>query len=112
MVWTRLGIPPKWASFLIQLDINGTTTVHLSVSQHACDHTGLADLHRLQALRATDIIYPAARGVPQGDVSSPFSLNAEYDILLRSLTLQRRTLPDPTAHAIAYADDLLFIRST
>ena len=50
MAWTRLGVPPEWASFLIQLDIDGTTTVRLPISQHAHDRTGLAGLHRLQAL--------------------------------------------------------------
>ena len=87
MAWTRLGVPPEWASFLIQLDIDGTTTVRLPISQHAYDHKELAGLHRLQALGATDILFPAARGVPQGDVASPFGWNAVYDILLRALTL-------------------------
>ena len=112
MAWTRLGVPPEWASFLIQLDIDGTTTVRLPISQYAYDRTGTAGLHRLQALGAADILFPATRGVPQGDVASPFGWNAVYDILLRALTLQRRTLPDPAAQAIAYADDLLSISST
>jgi len=64
MAWTRLGVPPEWASFLIQLDLDGNTTVRLPISQHAYDRTGLAGLHRLQALEATDILFPAARGVP------------------------------------------------
>ena len=79
MAWTRLGVSPEWASFLIQLDIDGTTTVRLPISQHAFDRTGLAGLHRLQALGAADILFPAARGVPQGDVASPFGWNAVYD---------------------------------
>ena len=112
MAWTRLGVPPEWASFLIQLDIDGTTTVRLPISQYAYDRTGPAGLHRLQALGAADILFPAARGVPQGGVASPFGWNAVYDILLRALTLHRRTLPDPVAQAIAYADDLLSISST
>ena len=102
------GSPPDWASFLIQLDIDVTTAVRLPISQHAFDHKGLAGLHRLQALGAADILFPAARGVLQGDVASPFSWNAVYDILLRSLTLQRRTLPDLTVQVIAYADDLSY----
>ena len=68
-------------------------------------------LRRLQALGAEDILLPAERGVPQGDVASPFGWNAVYDILLRALTLQRPTLNDPTAKAIAYADDLLSLSS-
>ena len=83
MAWTRLGVPPEWASVLMQLDIEGTTTVRLPISQYAYDRTGLAGLHRLQALGAADILFPAVRG-----------WNAVYDILLRALTLQRRTLPD------------------
>ena len=35
----------------------------------------------------------------------------QYDILLRALTLQRPTLNDPTAQAIAYADELLSLSS-
>ena len=68
-------------------------------------------LRRLQALGAEDILLPAERGVPQGDVASPFGWNAVYDILLRAFTLQRPTLNDPTAQAIAYADDLLSLSS-
>ena len=49
--------------------------------------------------------------MPQGDVASPFGWNAVYDILLRALTLQRPTLNDPSATAIAYADDLLSLSS-
>ena len=68
-------------------------------------------LRKRQALGAEDILLPAERGVPQGDVASPFGWNAVYDILLRALTLQRPTLNDPTAQAIAYADDLLSLSS-
>ena len=31
MAWIRLGVPPEWASVLIQLDIDGTTSVRLPV---------------------------------------------------------------------------------
>ena len=64
MAWTRLGVPPEWASFLIQLDIEGTTSVRLPVSQFALVKAGQAGLSRLQALGATDILFPAERGVP------------------------------------------------
>ena len=101
MAWNRLGVPPEWAQFLIQLDLEGTTTVRLPISQQAHDRHGIDGFHRLQALGADDILLPAARGVPQGDVASPFGWNAVYDILLRALTLQRPTLNDPTAQAIA-----------
>ena len=107
-----LGRPPRMASFLIQLDIDGLTSVRLPVSQFAHDKTGQAGLSRLRTLGATDILFPAERGVPQGDVASPFGWNAVYDILLRALTIQRRSLTDPTTQAIAYADDLLSVSST
>ena len=84
-----LGCPLEWASFLIQLDIEGTTSVRLPVSQFAHDKAGQAELSRLQAIGATDILFPAERGVPQGNVASPFGWNAVYDILLRALTIQR-----------------------
>ena len=87
MAWTRLGVSKEWAQFLIQLDLDGTTTVRLPISQHAYDRHGPEGLHRLQALGAEDILLPAERGVPQGDVASPFGWNAVYDILLRALTL-------------------------
>ena len=112
MAWTRLGVPPEWASFLIQLDIDGTTSVRLPVSQFAHDKNGQTGLLRLQALGATDVLFPAERGVPQGDVASPFGWNAVYDILLRALTIQRRHITDPSSQAIAYADDLLSVSST
>ena len=63
MAWTRLGVPPEWASFLIQLDIDGITSVRLPVSQYAHDKAGQAGLSRLQALGATDVLLPAERGV-------------------------------------------------
>ena len=72
MAWTRLGVPPEWAQFLVQLDLDGTTTVRLPLSQHAHDRHGMEGLRRLQALGAEDILLPAERGVPQGDVASPF----------------------------------------
>ena len=75
MAWTRLGVPPEWAPFLIQLDIDGTTTVRLPVSQFAHDKAGHPGLSCLQALGATDILFSAERGVPQGDVASPFGWN-------------------------------------
>ena len=105
MAWTRLGVPKD--PFLI----DGTTTVRLPISQHAYDRHGLEGLHRLQALGAEDILLPEERGVLQGDVASTFGWNAVYDIFLRALTLQRPTLNDPTAQAIAYADDLLSLSS-
>ena len=54
MAWTRLGVPPEWASFLIQLDIEDTTSVRLPVSQFAYDKAGQAGLSRLHDLGATD----------------------------------------------------------
>jgi hypothetical protein len=109
MAWTRLGVPPVRAQYLIQLDLKGTTTVRLPISQHAHDHSGISGFNRLKALGADDILFPAKRKVPQGDVATSFGWNAVYDILLRALTLQRPTLNDPSAQAIAYADDLLSI---
>ena len=55
MAWTRLSVPPEWASFLIQLNIKGTTSVWLPVSQFAHDKAGQAGLSRLEALGATDV---------------------------------------------------------
>ena len=112
MTWTRFGVPPEWVSFLIQLDIDGTTSVRLLVSQYAHDKAGQDGLSRLQALGATDVLFPAERGVPQGDVASPFEWNAVYDILLRALTIQHRHITDPSTQAIAYADDLLSVSSS
>jgi hypothetical protein len=102
MAWTRLSVPLQLASFLIQLDIEDTISVRLPVSQFAHDKAGQAGLFRLHALEATDILFPAERSVPQGDVASPFGWNAVYDILLSALTIQRRSITDPSMQAIAY----------
>ena len=112
MAWTRLGVPQEWAAFLIQLNIDGTTSIRLPVSRFAHDKAGPEGLSRLHALGATDILFPAERGVTQGDVASPFGWNAVYDILLRALTIQRRQITDTSTQAIAYADDLLSVSST
>ena len=98
--------PLEWASFLIQLDLDGITSVRLPISQFAHDKAGPTGLSRLQALGANDVLFP------QGDVASPFGWNAVYDILLRALTIQRRHIMDPSTQAIAYADNLLFVSST
>ena len=73
---------------IFELDLDGITSVRLSVSQFAYDKAGQTGLSRLQALETTDALFPAERGVPQGDVASPFGWNAVYDILLRTLTVQ------------------------
>ena len=93
------GCPPEWASFLIQLDIDGITSVRLPVSQFAHDKAGQTGLARLQALEATDVLFPAERGVPQEDVASPFGWNAVYDILLRALTIQHHHIMDTLTQA-------------
>ena len=71
MAWTRLGVPPKWVSFLIQLDIEGLTSVRLPVSQFAHDKAGQAGQSRHHALGATDILFPSERGVPQRRCCQP-----------------------------------------
>jgi hypothetical protein len=82
------------------------------VSQFAHHKAGQAGLSRLQALKATDVLFPAERGVPQGDVASPFGWNSVYDILLKALTIQRRHIMDSATQAIANADGLLSVSST
>ena len=100
------------ASFLIQLGIKGTTSARLSVSQYAHDKSGQAGLSPFQALGAADVLFQAERGVPQGDVASPFGWNAAYDILLRALIIRRRYITEPSTQAITYNDDLLSVSST
>ena len=45
MAWTRLGVPQEWAQFLIQLDLEDTTTVRLPIPQQAHDLHGMDGLH-------------------------------------------------------------------
>ena len=111
MAWTRLGVPPEWASFLIQLDIEGLTSIRLPVSQFAHDKTGQAGLSRLRTLGATDILFPAEREVPKeispallGGTQSMISYSelsqSNADLLQ---TQPRKPLPTPTTSSLSAA---------
>ena len=90
MAWTRLGVPPEWASFLIQLDVDGTTTVQLPVSQLAHDKAGQAGLSRLHTLGATDILFPAERGVLDGTQYMTYSYEPLPSNVATSRTQQHK----------------------
>jgi len=111
LAWERLGVPAVAVDWLLQLDAASSTVVR---SEWAWDtwtehgHGGFPDTSQ-------DSFQPA-RGTGQGDVSSPLTWTAVFDILLTALDLDRPEsdpfpLHGPTgaldAPDIAYADDLL-----
>jgi hypothetical protein len=52
----RLGVSPEWADFL-QLDIDGTTTLRLPVSNYAHDINGIDGLAKLKTPGTSYILF-------------------------------------------------------
>ena len=83
--WTRLGVPPQIADFLVKLDEKGTTIVRTPHSLQVWKkkkHSGFLSGNP----KKRKLCFDAARGAGQGDVGSPINWNAAFDILLCALS--------------------------
>jgi len=107
--WTRLGVPPDIANFLVSLDDSGHTLVRTVESKK------IWKKQRYKGLGKITYYIDAVRGAGQGDVGSPFNWDAAYDILLCALDttnqdnfhILRSSVYLMKGHDIAYADALL-----
>jgi hypothetical protein len=112
--WTRLGVPPRIAQYLVNIDRGGISMVKSDLSQEMWEERGREGI----GSREEDIpSFEAKRGTGQGDVTSPLNWDCLYDILLRALRIggendfrirasdQRIT----SVGDLAYADDLVSI---
>jgi len=104
--WHTRGVPAEFAEFIVGLEEGGQTAVRTPYS---------ADIHHRKGLEGLtypdDLGFPgtfeAERGTPQGDVSSPTSWTALYDILLRALRLQKQRTFQEDGFFSCFADDLV-----
>eukprot|EP01042_Synura_sphagnicola_P036407 gene36407-biopygen4424 len=114
LCWQRLGVPLAIAQWLVDLDEAGYTIVRTPFALKRWDLQGLAG--------AQQFAFNPKRGTGQGDIHSPFTWLAVFDVLLTMLEntptsdhhfLLRR--PDGSHYAardICFADDLQSFGST
>ena len=108
LCWQRLGVPVELAQWLVALDLGGHAIIR---SDFALD---LLDQQGLEALLPHS--FTPERGTGQGDIHSPFTWLAVFDVLLTMLAADTDSsdhiyLPksDGTlyrARDVCYADDL------
>jgi len=108
LCWQRKGLPVEIAQWLVDLDDSGYTIVRTPYALSQWDIDGLEGIR--------DLSFNPERGTGQGDIHSPFTWLAVFDVLLTVLDHQplsphqfmlRR--PDASlypARPICYADDL------
>eukprot|EP01042_Synura_sphagnicola_P036588 gene36588-biopygen10818 len=114
LCWQRLGVPLDIARWLVDLDEAGYTIVR---TPHALEQWDLAGLDGIRHLS-----FNPERGTGQGDIHSPFTWLAVYDVLLTMLeqtpSSEHQFLlrhPDGSlyvARDICFADDLQSFGST
>ena len=126
LAWIRMSAPVDFARYLINLDgAGGKTMIRTPLAQERWRTTGPSGFNLFTSDNIIDRdqvnCFNPARGVGQGDVHSPYSWNALYDILLCSL---EAAIEDPkhdklrflirsqnsclrTTYDKAYADDLI-----
>jgi hypothetical protein len=112
LAWTRLGVPEEITDWLIALDSDSKTVLRSAHAMLLWDKGG----HN--GIPTTDTFHPEY-GTGQGDVSSPQTWVAIFDILLCALgrvdsdfllaATNGRRYPAPK---VAYADDLLSFTGT
>jgi hypothetical protein len=76
--WVRVGVPDKAAEYMVEIDEGAHTVVRSPAALARC-----GDSHDVGALN--DMAFEAGCGTSQGDVQSPLSWVAVFDILLTAL---------------------------
>jgi len=79
LYWQRLGLPVEIGQWLVNLDASGYTIVRTPYAHSKWDGEGLDGLR--------DISFNPERGTGQGDIHSPFTGLAVFDVLLTSTCL-------------------------
>jgi len=86
LAWHRMGVPIELAQFLRNLDEDGQTMVKSPIAQKTWKEKGSKGFRDSSLAADVDVMmFNPQRGVGQGDVHSPYSWIALYDILLASL---------------------------
>ena len=83
--WQRLGLPVEIAQWLVDLDASGYTIVRTPYALSKWDIEGLGGIRALS--------FNPKRGTRQGDIHSPFTWLAVFDVLLTAL--DRQPVTDP-----------------
>ena len=113
LAWRRLGVPEPLANWLILLDLNNHTVVRTGHSFSCWLKDGLSGLEGLD--------FNAEMGCGQGDVSSPLTWVAVFDILLSVLEeddphggfrLRKANGDQYAAPDVCFADDLQSFAAT
>ena len=108
LCWQRKGLPVEIAQWLVDLDATGYTIVRTPYALSKWDVEGPDGI--------CDLLFNPERGAGQGDIHSPFTWLAVFDVLLTVFDNQPASphnfmlrRPDTTAYPvrpICYADDL------
>ena len=110
LAWRRLGIPPDIAEWLVLLDLDSQTVVRTEFAYSRWLEGGIPGL--------TGLGFTPGKGTGQGDVCSPITWLAVFDILLTALSRDPSPTPfqlyDPSgssyaAPEVSFADDLVSI---
>ena len=83
LCWQRLGVPLEIAQGLVALDTAGFTIVRTPHALTSWDLDGLDGIK--------DLAFNPERGTGQGDIHSPFTWLAVFDVLLCMLELTPST---------------------
>jgi hypothetical protein len=76
--WVRVGVPVKIAEYMVEIDEGAHTVIRSPAALERC-----GDTHKVGTMN--DMAFEAACGTSQGDVQSPLSWVAVFDILLSAL---------------------------
>ena len=84
LAWTRLGVPPDLIEWLVELDMAARGSVRTRWTVEVWETEGLAGFN-LERGGDAPFTFNPERGTGQGDISSPHTWVAVFDILLRAL---------------------------
>ena len=114
LAWMRLGVPPELIEWLVDLDMDARVSVRTLWTVGVWESDGLAGFAK-ESGTDDPFTFNPERGTGQGDISSPHTWVAVFDILLRALEEVKSEpfLLDCTgggmypAPEVGYADDLI-----
>jgi hypothetical protein len=113
LAWHRHGVPQSIIDYLVEMDIDGPTIVRTPKAAKTWEERPYACVDSpYQPLDIDDPVtqlldsFTADRGTGQGDVSSPASWNAVFDILLTAL--QRDEISQSSTRQLQAADQTMY----
>jgi hypothetical protein len=113
LAWHRHGVPQSIIDYLVEMDIDGPTIVRTPKAAKTWEERPYACVDSPhQPFDIDDPVtqlldsFTADRGTGQGDVSSPASWNAVFDILLTAL--QRDEISQTSTRQLQAADQTMY----